>query len=567
MLDDKEIVARDLEELADLEEIRGTQYKPRAYRRAARNLRETDADLATLHAEDRIGEIEGVGDAIEDKIAQRLETGTIDTLERVREDVPVDVRTLGQIRGLGAKKLGKLYDAIGVTTLDEMEAAAEQGDIADVSGFGPKTQQNILDEIQRVREATRQWLTDSVDDAAEAIALELEDLATIQRVDTAGALRRRVPLVEGVTLVAHAREGPTAIEAFCNLSQAAGVESRTDGRATIQLDHGPPVELILVDELGYGAARIAHTGNRDHVQVLRERACDHELVLTDHGLEDEEGRAIEARHEEDVYAELGLPAIPPELREGTGEVQAAANDDLPELVTLDDVRGDLQMHTEHSDGATTVQAMAEKADELGYDYILVTDHGPSLTVTGAPSIPELREQGEEIDHINAEAGLDVTVLRGVEANIRPDGIDVPAEVCDELDLVVAALHDDTDQATDRIVEALEAYPIDVFAHPSNRRLTEREGNTLDMDRIVDVADANDVAIEINAQPARLDLDWQLVRQYRGETPFVISTDAHSPNGMEYMRHGVEQAQKGWLEPEHVLNTQPLDALLEALGRR
>jgi DNA polymerase (family 10) len=565
MLDEDETVARLLEELADLEEIRGTDYKPRAYRRAARNIRHHETSLTQLHAEGHVDAIEGVGDAIADKITQALETGSIDTLDRIREEVPVDVRTLGRIRGLGPRKIATLHDELGVGTLEDLERAVEANRVQEVSGFGPKTEAKIADQIDRVRRASSRWLCGGLDATADQLVAELEAEPAIDRVEPAGAYRRRLPLVEDLTLVAAADDAGAALDAFTAVEPALDVAARSARRATIELARGVPVELVVAEPSASGAAHLTHTGSRDHVQRLREVASDEGLALAETGLADDDSPR-ETREEAAVYEALGLDPVPPELREGTGEVEAAREGELPELVTVDDVRGDLQMHTEYSDGAATVEAMARKADELGYDYILVTDHGPSLTVAGAPSLDELADQAEEVEALNATPDLDTRVLHGVEANVTPEGVDVPADVARELDLVVAALHDNVDDATERVVDALGSYPVDVFAHPTNRRLNEREGNDLDVDAIVEAAVANDVAIEINAQINRLDLDWTHVRRFRGEVDFVVSTDAHSPGGMELMRYGVEQARKGWLEPEHVLNTQPLDELLDAVGR-
>lgn len=566
MIDEEETVARMLEELADLEEIRGTDYKPTAYRRAARNLREHETPLSVLNAEDRIGDIEGVGEAIQEKIAQALETGSIDALDTIREEVPVDVVMLGQIRGLGPRKITKLYEELGVETLDDLAQAVETERLQSVSGFGPKTQEKIASEIERVHRASGRWLYAGVLDTASQIRERLADERVFQRVDLAGALRRRTPLVEGITFVATAEETQAALETFAAIEPTASLESKSARRATIELARGLMVELVIVDEAAFGAARIAHTGSAEHVAALREPAAERGYVLSDTGLEDDEGDPIDAPDEAAVYRALGLDAVPPELREATGEVEAASRGQLPELVELADIRGDLQMHTEYSDGAETVEEMARKADALGYDYILLTDHGPSLGVANAPSLEELAKQGEEVARVNEDDAIDATVLHGVEANIRSDGLDVPEEVCRDLDLVVASLHSMVDDANERVLQVMEDYSVDVLGHPTNRRLLERDGNDLDLEAVVATARANDVAIEINAQVNRLDLDWSHVRRFKGEIDFVVSTDAHSPRGMEQMIYGVHQARKGWLEPEDIVNTRPLEQLLARLGR-
>ncbi len=559
-----ETVARLLEELADREEIKGTQYKPRAYRRAARNIHQLDVSVVQLREDGTLGDVDGVGDAIRSKIIEALDTGSIDALDRLREEVPIDLDTLGRIQGLGAKKLATLWQQLDVTTLDELEAAAEDGRVGELPGFGPKTVETILDQADRVRQAAKRWRLSQLEDAADAIDARLEAAPGIDALAAAGALRRRAPVGEGLTLVGTADDADAALDAFEAVPEAAKTLGRSATRATVRLVTGPPAELVLVEPDAYGAALAWHTGAQAHLDALDARAAERGLTLTDAGLTDDAGEQVAGAREAEIYEALDVPLVPPELREGLGEVDAAAIGELEDLVTLDDIRGDLQMHTVYSDGATSVEAMAEKAQALGYEYLLVTDHGPSLTVDGAPTLDELREQGAEIEALNEAGELDVTVLWGVEANITREGLDVPPEVCEALDLVVASLHDTVDDATDRVVHALEAYTVDVFGHPTNRLINEREGNQLDMDRIVAAARDNDVAIEINAQPKRLDLDWRTVHRYRGQVPFIVSTDAHSPRGMEVMRYGVDQARKAWLTPDDVLNTQPLETLVRTL---
>lgn len=564
MLTANETIARMLEELADREALRGTDYKPRAYRRAARNVRELDRSVTELREEGSLGEVEGVGDAIEAKIEEALDTGTIDALERAREAVPVDVATLDQVKGLGTKKLRTLWQELDVTTLDELETAARDGQVGQLSGFGPKTVETILEQVDRVREAANRWRLDELEQAADALVDRLTGTGLVDEIQPAGALRRRCPWGDALTIVATTGDTDALLDAFCKTPEAAEVLDRDDRKATVRLVTGTPATLVLAPPEAYGATLAEHTGARAHVDALREHAYARDYTWDVDGLADASGDPIATPTEADLYEVLEVPKAPPELREGLGETEPGTR--LPDLVTLDDVRGDLQMHTTYSDGVESVRAMAEKADRLGYDYLLVTDHGPSLTIAGAPSVDELHEQRDEIERVNADEAVEATVLWGVEANVTADGIDVPADVCEAMDLVVASLHDTVEDATERVLRAFEDYAVDVFGHPSNRLINEREGNTLDLDRLVEAAQAHDVAFEINAQPKRLDLDWRQAREVEGEVDFTISTDAHTPASMELMRYGVEQARKAGLEADDVLNTRPLDELLAALGR-
>jgi DNA polymerase (family 10) len=288
--------------------------------------------------------------------------------------------------------------------------------------------------------------------------------------------------------------------------------------------------------------------------------------LNEYGLLDKETEEnIVSDTEEHVFNELGLDWIPPVLRENTGEITAAANNTLPDTVTVDDIRGDLQMHTTASDGAATLRDMAEKAMEKGYEYIAVTDHGPALGVAGGLTEEEIQEQRDNVEELNQE--LDIHILHGIEANINKDGeLDLPPEQLEQFDIVLAAYHASGKNGTETVCTALEDYPVDILAHPTNRLLLEREGLDLDIDRVIHTAAAHSVAIEINANPKRLDLDWKHVKQHRDTATFAISTDAHSTQNMDFMRYGVYAAEKAWLEPEHVLNTKPLDALQQFLNQ-
>ncbi len=564
MLSVNETVARMLEELADLEDLRGTRYKPSAYRRAARNIRHTEEPVTNLREEGTLANIEGVGDAIRAKIIEALDTGTMSTLETLREEVPVDITTLKKVRGLGTKSLARLWSELGITTLDELEAAARQGKIGQLDGFGPKTVTGILEQVEHVREAMNRWLLSDLETAAETLQQRLTQAAPIRSITTAGSIRRRCPTAARIHLVAVTKKPEATLDAFTNLAEAHNILDRSPSQATVELVTGTPATLTTTWETHHGGALLDATGAPAHLEDLQAHAQQAGGSLTPQGLE-QDGQTHAFTTETSLYEALDLPPIPPELREGNGEVQAAAEGTLPDLVTLSDIRGDLQMHTTYSDGVTDIQAMARKANTLGYDYILITDHGPSLGIANAPSEDELYQQRDEIQEINEEANIDTTVLWGVEANIVPDGLDVPEDMLDEMDLVVASMHDMVDDASDRIEHALEAYPVDILGHPTNRKLNRRKGNRLDLDRIVSIAEREKVALEINAQPKRLDLDWRDAFEHRDRVSFVISTDAHSPGEMEVMRFGVDQARKAWLPKGSILNAHPLEELVTRLG--
>ncbi len=551
-------VAQLLRDIADFLEMQEVEYKPQAYRKAARSIETLSDPVEDYHERDALQEINGVGDAIADKVAEYLETGELEYYEELKEDVPVDVEALTAVEGLGPKRVKTLYDALGVTTLDELEEAAEAGKIAEVEGFGETSQENILDHIALARRGEERMLLGTVFPMVE----ELEDMLTatgeFTRVQAAGSFRRRKPTIGDVDVLATAGNREKAMDAFCNMSGVTEVLSRGETKSSVVLDDTVQVDLRIVDASSWGAALLYFTGSKDHNVALRKRAQQEGWKLNEYGVMEGE-ETVASASEDDVYDALGLEFIPPELRENMGEVDAAARGALPDLVEREDVRGDLQMHTTWSDGDTSIQQMAEAAAAEGHDYIVITDHGPTLPVVdGIASVDELEEQREEIDRVNEDLGIDV--VHGIETDITADGLGAPAEMVELVDVVVASIHQTPADPTEAVVDAFRQ-GADIWGHPTNRKIHEREPVDLDLEQVMDAAAAENVAVEINAQPNRLDLDWQHVKEYRDTVRFVVSTDAHAPQELGYMHLGVAQARRGWLEQGDVLNTAALDDVL------
>lgn len=551
-------------EIGDYLEIKGEEFKPRAYRRAARNIESLSEDIETIYDRDELSKIEGVGDALEDKIREYLETGELEFYNRLNAELPVAVDSLTRVEGLGPKSVKALYEELGVQTLEDLESAAEAGDIASVSGFGEKTQQNILDNIEFAKRSSEQWLYGKIVTVVNSVEEYLSEHDAVHRIEVVGSFRRRVPTVGDIDALVTGKPVPEIHDIFVEFPDVSEVLQQGETRTSVRLTTGVQVDLRVVAPDEYGAALQYFTGSMDHNIALRNRAISRGWKLNEYGLFDETDEVIAGSDERDIYAALDLSWIPPELREDTGEITAAASDSLPELVTLGDIRGDLHMHTARSDGVDSVRDMGEKAEQLGYEYILITDHGPSLTIGNGISRDEFTEQQSQITAANAE--LDVTVLHGIEANITGDGIDISREWAAACDIVVFSLHNQVADATERITSVMRDYPVDVFAHPQNRLLNQREGIDLDFPSIMDVADDEGIAIEINAQPNRLDLDWRLVKDYRESVNFVVSTDAHRLDNLEHMEFGVCQARKGWCSLEDIVNTWPVDEVLEWMDR-
>jgi DNA polymerase (family 10) len=556
-------VADILYEIADYLEMQDVDWKPRAYRKAARNIEGLSESIEDIHESGELGEIDGVGENIENKVAEYLETGEMQYYKELKDELPVDIEALTTVEGLGPKRVKKIYQATGVTNLDELEEAAENGEIADIEGFGEKTQQNILDHIETARKGEERMLIGKAFPIAENLRNELEESEKFNKVTIVGSFRRRRPTVGDIDILATADNAEEAMEEFTSGSDVKEVLGVGETKSSIIISGDLQVDLRIVEEDSYGAALQYFTGSKDHNVTLRTIAANKDWKLNEYGLFDSEDNKLAGNTEESIYTKLQLDYIESELREDTGEVEAASKGNLPEMVEKDEVKGDLQMHTDYSDGRNTVEEMAEKAEELGYEYILVTDHGHSLQIASGVDEEELEEQREEIDEVNQE--FDVEVLQGVEANIDDNGeLDISKEKLEELDLIVAALHNKIENPTENIVKALKEYPVDILAHPLNRKVNSREPLDLDLDKITDVAAEENVALEINSQPERLDLPWRDVKEYRDKVDYVVSTDAHSPSELEYMHLGVAQARRGWCEQENILNTLPLEELKEKL---
>lgn len=563
-------IATILREIADFLEIQEVQYKPRAYRTAARNVESLSEPIEDVHERGELESVEGVGESIGEKIAEYLETGALAYYEELKAELPVDIEAITSVEGVGPKTAKKLYLELGVQTLEDLEAAAEEGEIAELEGFGEKSQQNILDHVDRAKAGQERMLLGRAFPIATDVKRRLEAEDAFDQVDIVGSFRRRRPTVGDLDVLATASDPDGAMKAFCTHDDVKEVRSRGGTKASVIVSGDLQMDLRIVTDEEYGAALVYFTGSKAHNITLRERAIERDWKLNEYGLFDvsavdgekdgqRAGDLLAGETEAAVYQTLDLDWIPPELREDTGEVDAAADGTLPELVELGEIRGDLQAHTEFSDGSHSVAEMADAAAERGLEYLLLTDHGPAAPIPSKLDADSFAEQRAAIEAANEDR--EITVLQGVEAEITENGLELPEDWYADLDLVVAGMHSTPPNPTERVVNALENFPVDVFAHPTNRLRNERDPLSLDLERIVETAAAEQVALEINAQPARLDLDWQAVKAHREDVAYVVSTDAHTTGELDFMHLGVSQARRGWCETENVLNTRPLENLL------
>ncbi|SFR40398.1 DNA polymerase (family 10) [Halogeometricum rufum] len=569
-------VASLFEEFADLLEAQDVEYKPNTYRRAAENIRDYPRPVEELAAEggDAVGEIQGVGDAISAKVVEYFETGSIEELDELRAELPVDMATLTSVEGVGPKTVGRLYEELGVTTLDELERAAEEGKIREVKGFGPKTEENIRENVPFARESQERERLGDARPLADDVLAYLRDDEHVRRAEVAGSIRRWRDTIGDVDVLVASESGEAVVEAFTDWPAANTVIEAGTGKASVR-SNGIRVDLRVVVPEEFGAALQYFTGNKDHNVVLRNIAIDRALKMNEYGVFDvsevedpdadqRAGDRVAGETEASMYEALDLPFVPPELRENTGEVEAAREGTLPTLVEEGDVRGDLHTHTDWSDGRYSLSEMVAAAEERGYDYYAVADHATGPGMVGGVGLDddELRDQMDAVAEVAADASLEL--LHGVEANVDAEGgISVGDDVLDELDLVVAsphaALDQDRETATDRLVRAVEHPAVDILGHPTGRLINERRGLDVDVERLAEAAAANGVALEINADPARLDLRGELVKvALEAGATVVANTDAHAPGALDYVRYGVHTARRGWCEADDVLNARLLE---------
>ncbi|EFW92626.1 PHP domain protein [Haladaptatus paucihalophilus DX253] len=563
-------VAALFEEYADLVEAQDVQYKPQAYRRAADNIRDYPEDIEELAAEgpDAVGQIPQVGDSIASKVIEYFETGEIEELEEERANLPVEMAELTRVEGVGPKTVGDLYHELGVQTLDDLEDAARKGKIQEIKGYGPKSEQNILDGIEFARTVRGRELLGDARPVGEQVLAFFDEIPTVGRHELAGSLRRWRETIGDIDVLAESEEKEAVIDAFTDWGRATEViEAGTDKAAVRVSDMRIDLRVVVPEE--FGSALQYFTGSKNHNITLRNYAIEQGYKVNEYGVFDVSdvenpdagqrvGERVAGETEASMYDALGLPLIPPEMREDNGEIDAALAGDLPDLIEEGDVRGDLHLHTNWSDGNDTIAEMVEGAADFGHDYIAISDHATGSGMVGGVGLDdeELEAQIDEVRAVAEDAAIDV--FTGVEANIDPDGgISVGDDVLADLDIVVASPHSGLDgDGTDRLIRAIEHPSVDILGHPSGRLINRRPGHDFDVRAVARAAADNGVALEINSNPHRLDL-WGAAVQVAVEegATIAIDTDAHSPAEYRNVRYGVHTARRGWAEAADVLNAR------------
>lgn len=560
-------------DIADMLEIKeDSPFRITAYRRAARALEEIGEDIAAVAGRGELLKIPGIGKGTAEKIQEFLATGTCQYYEEIRATLPPGITTLMSVPEVGPKTALLLHQKLGITTVDQLEQACRDGLVRKLPRLGAKTEANILKGIALIRRTKERQPIGRVLPLAQEILDALRALKDVRELAVAGSLRRMKETIGDIDLVATSGRPERVMETFITLPRVKQVLAKGPTRSSVVLDSGVQADVRVVEPESFGAALQYFTGSKDHNVKVRERAVRHGLKMNEYGVfRVKGGRRLAGRTEEEVYEAVGLPYIPPEVREDQGEVELAERGTLPQFVALEDIRGDLQMHTRWSDGSDNVEAMARAAKALGYEYVAITDHSQSLKFVGGVPVDELRANAKTCKKVSDKVGL--AVLIGTECDILPSGaLDYPDDVLRDLDVVVASVHSrfrmGRAEMTARIIKAMQNPHVDILGHPTGRLLGQREAYEVDMEELVEAARKTRTALEINASPERLDLNDAHARLAReAGVTLVISTDAHSRYELRFMAYGIGVARRAWAEPRDVLNTLPLRKLLTRLHGR
>lgn len=553
------IAADFVEEYATLLELSGASpFRVRAYANAVRALETLTSPLDELLAAGTLTEVKGIGDSVAELVAEFADTGTAQAYEKLRAATPEGLLDMLRVPGLGPRKIVSIRKALGIETLDALEQACRDGQLAALKGFGPKTQANILKGVEFIRAHEGHCRVDSAHQSAQSLLAVLRPYA--QHLAVAGELRRARETVQQLDFVISTTDADAATAAFTSHPEITEVLAPSTGR----LSSGLQANLHMISDDAFPAALHYYTGSEEHRAALRAKAVECGLVLDERGLwrGDEH---IECADEAALFAALGLACIPPELRENQGEVEAAAADTLPELVTAADIRGILHVHSTYSDGVDSLETMARAVRERGFEYMGIADHSQAAAYAGGLRVEEVQRQWEEIDRLNEELAP-FRIFKGIESDILSDGsLDYDDDLLAQFDFVVASVHSQfnlsRDAMTARIVRAIEHPATTIVGHPTGRLLLDREGYVVDIEQIIEAAVRCGIALEINAHPSRLDLDWRHVKKARDHgVQIAVNTDAHSVGGLDHLGYGIGIARKGWLRAADIPNALSREAI-------
>ena len=565
-------IADIFDEIGDYLEIEDENpFRVRAYRNAARSVRGLGPELRDLvDQKEDLTRLPGIGKELAAKIGEIVETGSARALKKLQDKIPEDVRQLLKISNLGPKRVRSLYQELKIESIEQLLKAAKDGQIRSIAGFGKKMETQILEAVEAFAGQERRFKIPVVKSHANSLINYLKKVNGVQQVTAAGSLRRSKETVGDLDILVVARKESPVMERFVEYEDAANVLTRGTTRSSIILRTGLQVDLRRVDAESYGAALQYFTGSQAHNVALRKLGRRQGLKINEYGVFKFEER-VAGRTEQSVYESVGLAYIPPELRENRGEIEAAAENSLPRLVELKDLKGDLHSHTKWSDGRNTLEEMAEAAQKSGLKYLAITEHSGRLTVAGGLSAERLLAQMEKIDQFNDEH-TGIRLLKGIEVEILEDGsLDMADDFLGRLDLVVGSIHSQfgfsQQKQTERIMRAMDHKYFSILAHPTNRLIDERPPIQVDMVKVIQSAKNRGCYIELNSNPKRLDLYDTYCQVAKAEGVLVaVDSDAHSVNSFDHLRYGVGQARRGWLEKEDIINTRPLNEVMKRLNQ-
>lgn len=556
-------------DMADLLDILGVEWKPIAFRKAARVIESEPEDMEAIYTKKGIKgllELEGVGDAIAKKIVQFIETGKMDEYEELKKQIPHGVMEMLKIPGLGPKKVARLYKELKIDSLEKLEKLARAEKIRTLSGFGEKSEEDILTGLELVKKGTERKLMGMIYPYAHQILDEIRAIKGVEHAEVAGSLRRMRETVKDMDMLVFTRTPSAVAKAVQKLSEVEKVERAGETLVSVRLKNGINADVRMLAPELYGSGLVHFTGSKEHGIALRNRAIKMGMKFSEYGLV-KGTKMVASKTEKDVYAALGLQEVPPEMRENNGEIELAEKKKLPEPVGYHDILGDLHTHTIWSDGAHSTEQMVARAVELGYAYYAITDHSKSDVVANGLNEKRLLQHMAEIDKLQKKFPK-IKLLKGSEVAILANGeLDYSDKILKELDIVIGSIHsgfkNDEKKMTARITRALENEFVTFVAHPTGRLINQRNPYAVNVEKVLDTAQRTGKAFEINAFPSRLDFDAPHIRMcVERRIPLVINTDAHSIQNLDFMKFGIGQARRGWAEKKDVLNAQPLKKWLK-----
>jgi len=550
-------VAWILKDIGDLLKLKGANYfQIQSYYDVSKRIKNLDIDIRELAMNDKLQDIEGIGDGLASTINEVLDEGTCARYEELKNEIPIGLLEILDLPGIGPKKVKLFHDELGIENLEALKEAADNRKLRKLSGVGAKTEFKILDAIKKFKGKDQKVTLDLATTVAEELINICSRFKEVEKIEIVGSLRRKEELIDDIDLLVATNASQSFMETVQKLPLVTEVINKSEDRLKVGSKLGVDIDIFFVSNSNFSSTLVLATGNEGHYKQLSKLAKTKNCDL----------KAEAITSEEDVYQALDLPYIIPEIRTGDREIELAINDDLPTVLKIEDIKGDLHMHTKWSDGGNTTYEMAVACQERGYEYLAVCDHSRSLGIAGGLSLDDLREQMVEVDRVN-EKLENFQVLKGAEVDILHNGdLDYPIDILEELDIVVVSIHSGFKQAeeqmTERILNALEHDEVNILAHPTGRLLGKRDGYAVDIKRVISKAVETDTILEINASPERLDLSSDNLRLAKeAGAKIAINTDAHNIQQLENMSFGVYNARKGWIEPKDVVNTYSLSELL------